>query len=148
MVVLLAHGTFNEENPEQSFFQLVDVQGKSAMLTAEMLANSPDLLRGSTLVLLSCEAGAAGGLSAAPEGLAGVLLAVGARAVVAPTRVVMSDAAFRVGEQLCRAALKGEDMPAALQRSVGNRRASGGSTSVALEALFGAASFVVWAGGG
>jgi len=81
----------------------------------EALAETPDLLRGAVVVLLSCETGAAGEMSAAPAGLAGVLLAVGAVAVVAPLWIVLQSVALRVGEQLAADIAYGYELGKAVQ---------------------------------
>lgn len=100
IIVILAHGQYNDAVPDKSALALIGPNGQMELLTAEALAETPDLLRGAVVVLLSCETGAAGELSAAPAGLAGVLLTVGAAAVVAPLWIVLQRVALNVGEQL------------------------------------------------
>ncbi len=90
-------------------------EGRTALLTAEALAETPDLLRDAIVVLLSCETGAAGELSAAPAGLAGVMLACGAAAVVAPLWIVVQSIALSVGEQLVEDIAYGYELGKAVQ---------------------------------
>ncbi len=115
LIVILAHGQYNDAVPEKSALALIGPNGQMELLTAEALAETPDLLRGAVVVLLSCETGAAGELSAAPAGLAGVLLAVGAAAVVAPLWIVLQRVALRVGEQLAADIAYGYELGKAVQ---------------------------------
>lgn len=122
LIVILAHGQYNDTMPEKSALALVGADGRTALLTAEALADTPDLLRRAVVVLLSCETGAAGELSAAPAGLAGVLLAVGAAAVVAPLWIVLQRVALRVGEQLAADIAYGYELGKAVQWSQARAR--------------------------
>lgn len=118
LILILAHGYHDAEHPEKSAFALVGPGGQAAFLTAERLAEQPDLLRRAVLVLLSCETGAAGVLSAAPAGLAGALLAVGAAAVVAPLWPVRRDEALLVGKRVMRAIATGTELGEAVQTAI------------------------------
>ena len=145
LVIVLAHGQYDAESPERSSLVLLDEQGRPAPLSAGDLAESPDLLRGATVVLLACELGQGGARLAAPEGLAGVLIAVGASAVIAPLWPVLSDGAQQVGERIARALARGIDLGRALQgvtqlvrSQVGEERGEAG--------LYGLGPFIAWTG--
>lgn len=145
LIVFLAHGRYDEEQPERSAIALVGPGGSPAELTAEALAATPDLLRRAVVVLLSCETGSAGKLSAAPAGLAGVLLAVGAAAVIAPLWPVRRDSAPRVGERVTRALVSGVEIGRAVQLSVELLRAEFGE-EVRRQDPHALGPFVVWTG--
>lgn len=97
------------------------------------------------VILLSCETGAAGELSAAPTGLTGVLLAVGAAAVVAPLWPVYLEGALTVGKRVASAISRGIELGEAVQIAVGLVRADLGE-DVRSEEPYGLAPFVVWTG--
>lgn len=139
LVVILAHGQFDDVVPERSALALIGPEGKMELLTAESLAEMPDLLRGSIVVLLSCETGAAGALSAAPAGLAGVLLAVGAAAVVAPLWIVFRDVALLIGEHLAADIAHGYDIGKALKWATEKARLKNADS-------YHAGPFVLWTG--
>jgi tetratricopeptide (TPR) repeat protein len=145
LILILAHGHYNEAHPETSAIDLVDSEGRTARLTAEALSERPDLLHGAVVVLLSCETGAAGALSAAPAGLAGALLAVGAAAVVAPLWPVYCGDALLLGARVAHAIASGVELGAAVQAAIGRVRAELGDDA-ADESPYGLAPFVVWTG--
>jgi hypothetical protein len=145
LIVLLAHGHYNDGQPERSAIDLIGPDGRSAQLTVEALAERPDLLHSAVVILLSCETGAAGELSAAPAGLTGVLLAVGAAAVVAPLWPVYLEGALMVGERVAGAVARGIELGEAVQSAVALVRADLGE-SVTSEAPYGLGPFVVWTG--
>ena len=145
LIVILAHGHYDEVNPATSSIDLVDSVGRTAQLTAEALSERPDLLLHAVVVLLSCETGAAGALSAAPAGLAGSLLAVGAAAVVAPLWPVYCGDALLLGARVAHAIASGIELGAAIQTAIGILRATLGDGS-ANESPYGLAPFVVWTG--
>lgn len=145
LVIVLAHGEYDPESPERSSLVLLNEQGGSAPLSAGELAESPDLLRGATVVLLACELGQGGARLAAPEGLAGVLIAVGARAVIAPLWPVLSDGALRVGERLARAVTIGIDLGRALQTVTQLVRSEVGEDP-GEAGLYGLGPFIAWTG--
>jgi hypothetical protein len=144
LIVILAHGTYVDAAPEKSAIALLS-QGQALPLTAEMLAEVPDLLHGAVVLLLSCETGTAGELSAAPEGLAGVLLAAGAVAVVAPVWPVLVDGALHVGNEIVTAIAVGEELGEAVQSVARSLRAGSGAAKD-IESLYGLLPFVVWTG--
>lgn len=145
LILILAHGYYDGERPEKSAFALIGPQGEPAMLTAEQLAERPDLLRRAVLVLLSCETGAAGVLAAAPEGLPGALLAAGAAAVVAPLWPVLRDDALRVGKRVARAIAMGVELGEAVQTAIRLAHAEQDADAAPTSPI-GRAPFVAWTG--
>jgi tetratricopeptide (TPR) repeat protein len=100
LVLILAHGAYDPDEPARSAFVLVDGNGAERLLTAQAISEHPALLRDTVVVLLSCESGASGRLDAGPAGLAGALLSVGAKVVIAPLWVVSLGTAIRVGRAI------------------------------------------------
>ena len=97
LILILAHGAYQPDDPAKSTFMLVDADGQEAELTAQQISERPGLIGEAVVVLLSCESGASGRLDAGPAGLAGALLSAGARVVVAPLWPVLLSTAIRVG---------------------------------------------------
>ena len=77
VVHFVAHGRFRHDNPLWSTIELVD--GQLTVYELERLGHIPP-----TVVLATCESGIAGGRDGAQlHGLAGTLLTMGARTIVA-----------------------------------------------------------------
>lgn len=143
LLLILAHGTYDPEEPARSAFHLVDADGHETPLTAENISERPGLLRDTVVVLLSCESGASGRLDAGPAGLAGALLSVGAKVVIAPLWVVSLVTAVRVGRAVVEHLARGlpvESLPDAVKAARRELDAEYGPD----DALHG--PFVVWCG--
>ncbi|XXT23819.1 hypothetical protein WME94_19975 [Sorangium sp. So ce429] len=142
VVVVIAHAAHDPERPERSQILLLGESGPAA-LEAGRLAESADLLRGAAVFLLSCEAGAAGELSAAPVGMAGVLLAAGAAVVMAPLWPVLAGVALGIGESVLRSVAEGVELGFALRVAIERARESSGELA---QSSYMWGPFVVWAG--
>lgn len=99
-VVILAHGQV--DSADVGSIACVGSDGRVDMLDLERLAADPGGLAGVTAILLSCETGRVGDRYDLPGGVAGILLAAGAKEVVAPLWPVEIEAATGVGEALLR----------------------------------------------
>ncbi|WP_146157291.1 CHAT domain-containing protein [Enhygromyxa salina] len=106
LVVVLAHGGAGSE--EQAALGCVDADGNGALLTGKHLAAHHDAFAGATVVLLACSSGRIGGELHAPDGVAGALLAAGARAVIAPLWSVYLNIAVHAARALLRGFAEGQ----------------------------------------
>ncbi len=101
VIAILAHG-FVEPNGEGGIV-CVGPDGSEEILDVTGVASDPNAFAGATVVLLSCETGRVAGAIHQPGGVAGILLAAGARMVVAPLWPV----GFDVARDVARAILDG-----------------------------------------
>ncbi|NPD26388.1 CHAT domain-containing protein [Corallococcus exiguus] len=114
VAVMLCHGEV--EGPENARLLLVDRTGAVAPLTLQRLAEDPHLVAGITFVLLSCETGRVGSWLHRASGLAGALLAGGARNVIAPLWPVLLEPAWTVGREVLEVLARQGDLSEALLR--------------------------------
>lgn len=114
LALLLCHGKV--EGPQSAQLFLVNGAGATVPLELEQLAADPQRVAGATIVLLSCETGRVGDWLHQAAGLAGALLACGARSVIAPLWDVLLGPARVVGEAMLRALADREDVSMALHR--------------------------------
>ena len=101
VLVAIAHG--QADSPETAALLLVGRHGSVEPLDVAMLQQHSDRFTGLTIILLSCESGRVFDSFHDPGGVAGALVAAGARAVVAPLWPVRLD----VAEDLAQAVLDG-----------------------------------------
>ncbi|WP_204484978.1 CHAT domain-containing protein [Archangium primigenium] len=133
VAVLLCHGEV--DGPRDARLMLVDDTGAVAPLSMSRLAEQPQRVAGASIVLLSCETGRVGDWLHQAAGLAGALLAGGARSVIAPLWPVLLGPAWEVGRSVLAVlhqrgdpseALRGIQAPEqgpALGRSAGGEQA-------------------------
>ncbi|WP_309895694.1 CHAT domain-containing protein [Archangium sp.] len=114
LAMLLCHGEV--EGPRQARLLLVDGTGTLVPLGMERLAEDPRRVAGTTVVLLSCQTGRVGDWIHQAAGLAGALLAGGARSVIAPLWPVLLEPALAVGNAVLRTLASREDMSVVLWR--------------------------------
>jgi len=101
VLVAIAHG--QSSSPETAALLFVGRDGSVDPLDVEMLQQHGDRFTGLTIILLSCESGRVFDSFHDPGGVAGALIAAGARAVVAPMWPVRLD----VAEAIAQAVLDG-----------------------------------------
>jgi len=94
VVVVIAHG--DVPRPEQASLLCADEDGDVDRLGVGDISRFPDRITGALVLLLSCDSGRVGDQLAEPGGVAGALIAAGARAVVAPLWPVPLDVAAEV----------------------------------------------------
>ncbi|WP_426730666.1 hypothetical protein [Myxococcus faecalis] len=114
VAMLLCHGEV--DGPRQARLLLVDGTGALVPLGMERLAEDPRRVAGATVVLLSCQTGRVGDWIHQAAGLAGALLAGGARSVIAPLWPVLLEPALAVGNAVLRTLASGEQLPVELGR--------------------------------
>lgn len=114
VVVILAHGEMS--SAEAAWLWCIDRNGALEKLDVAVLANNPESVTGATVVLLSCETGRVGRSLVRPGGIAGTLIAAGARYVVAPLWPVDLDTAGRVGRAVAEGLADGLEPWVALAR--------------------------------
>ena len=114
VAMLLCHGEV--DGPRQAQLLLVDGKGALVPLGMERLAEDPRRVAGATVVLLSCQTGRVGDWIHQAAGLAGALLAGGARSVIAPLWPVLLDPALAVGHAVLRTLASGEPLSVELVR--------------------------------
>jgi tetratricopeptide (TPR) repeat protein len=146
--VVCAHG--HVESEARAWIDLVRPDGSVDALDIDVIARHPQVFSGLTLVLLSCETGRAGAAPHRPGGIAGALLAAGAREVVAPLWPVSAHAALGVAEALCEAWRRKEPLGAALAKVVtvpAGGVALGRPSQASIKAsAWESAAFVTWVG--
>ncbi len=125
LVVLIAHGSW--ESPEDASLHCLDAEGRTDRLDVARLAASPGRLTGATVVLLCCESGQTGPGLAEPGGVAGTLIAAGARCVVAPLRPVLLSVARQVAEAVLTGFAEGRSAEQSLSQ-VQDEAQDGGPT--------------------
>lgn len=108
VVLLMCHGF--ADGPDDAEIEVVNADGRSERLTIQQIAADPRRIAGQTFVLLSCETGRAGAWLHQAGGIAGALLACGARQVLAPLWPVLVDVAVDVGAAALRALATGKDL--------------------------------------
>lgn len=108
VVLLMCHGFAG--GPDDAEIEVVNADGRSERLTIQQIAADPRRIAGQTFVLLSCETGRAGAWLHQAGGVAGALLACGARQVLAPLWPVLVDVAVDVGAAALRALATGNDL--------------------------------------
>ena len=114
VAVLLCHGEV--DGPREARLLLVDGTGSVAPLSMQRIADDPHLVAGTSIVLLSCETGRVGDWLHRAAGLAGALLAGGARNVIAPLWPVLLEPAWAVGRSVLEALHHQRDLSEALLR--------------------------------
>ena len=114
VAVLLCHGEV--DGPREARLLLMDDSGTVAPLSMQRLAEDPHLVAGTSIVLLSCETGRVGDWLHRAAGLAGSLLAGGARSVIAPLWPVLLEPAWAVGHSVLEALHHQGDLSEALLR--------------------------------
>lgn len=151
VLVIIAHGAV--ESPTDAALLCVNARGETERLHIHELARTPDAFLGATVVLLTCDGGRLGDSLAEPGGLAGTLLAAGARAVVAPLWPVYLDAAERVAAVFLQGLAEGVEPWVALARCADAPTADGPAMgpSPTVGQLTAAAemqrlAFVIWVG--
>lgn len=106
VLVVLAHGGAGTQ--ERAALECVDGQGRGVLLTGKHLAAHHDAFANATVVLLACSTGRIGGELHTPDGVAGALLAAGARAVIAPLWTVQVTVAIHTAQKLLEGFAKGQ----------------------------------------
>lgn len=107
VLVIVAHG--EAQTPESAALLLLDEAGELQRLDVAKLAAHPGAFTGATVILLACESGRVGAGFHEPGGVAGALVAAGARAVIAPIWPVRLDVAEAVAEAVLRGVAAGEE---------------------------------------
>lgn len=105
IIVLIAHGI--AETPGSAALLCVDESGAIERLDVARLQQEPQSFAGARVLLLSCESGRVGDSLVEPGGVAGTLIAAGARWVVAPLWTVELDIAEQIGKKVLRGLAKG-----------------------------------------
>lgn len=105
--VVVAHG--EAPSPEQASLLLIGGGGELQRLDVPALAASDEAFVGATVLLLACESGRVGERFHEPGGVAGALIAAGARLVVAPLWPVRLDVASAVCEAVLLGLTNGEE---------------------------------------
>lgn len=136
LIILVAHG--HVEPPLGAELSLIEADGRVTQLPLQTIAEDPRRIAGKTFVLLSCETARTGTWSHQAGGLAGALLACGARRLIAPLWPVLVDAAISLGEALLIGLAAGRD-PAQVLRDLA--RTAGELTDGATVST---CAFVVW----
>ncbi len=111
-LVLIAHG--RSEGPEDAWIECIGADGGTERLDVAMLQRDPSAVSGLSVILLSCETGRTGDLPGHVGGVAGALLAAGAREVVAPLYPVALGGAERIAEAALLARARNADLSSAL----------------------------------
>lgn len=107
VVVVIAHG--EAPSAEAAAILLLDEHGAVQRLDVATLTAHPGAFTGATALLLSCETGRVGGAFHDPAGIAGALIAAGAKAVVAPLWPVRLDVARGVAEAVLHGLADGRE---------------------------------------
>jgi tetratricopeptide (TPR) repeat protein len=136
LIILVAHGYV--EPPLVAELSLIEADGRVTQLPLQTIAEDPRRIAGKTFVLLSCETARTGTWSHQAGGLAGALLACGARRLIAPLWPVLVDAAINLGEALLIGLAAGRDPAQVLLELV---RGTGELTDGAAVST---CAFVVW----
>jgi tetratricopeptide (TPR) repeat protein len=151
VLVVVAHG--EAPAPESAALVLLDAAGEAQRLDVSMLAANPGAFTGATVLLLACESGRLGGGFHEPGGVAGALVAAGAKAVVAPLWPVRLDHAEQVAVAVLRGLAAGEEPFEVLARvqSSGDGQGPMLGPAPALDVQHRAATrhrqaFVIWVG--
>lgn len=111
-VLLMCHG--RATSPEDAELQMIAADGEPEVVSIATIAADPRRIPGQTYILLSCETGRTGATLDRAGGVAGALLACGARQVLAPLWPVLSSVAYDVGAAALRAIAAGEDLATTL----------------------------------
>ncbi|MBA3546789.1 MAG: CHAT domain-containing protein [Nannocystis sp.] len=133
VVVLMCHGRAG--GPDDAELEVTTVDGSPETLTIQAIAANPRRVKGQTFILLSCETGRTGTWIHQAGGLAGALLACGARYVLAPLWPVQVHVACEVGAAALRALAAGRDLAELLAAPGRERSAADDISRVA---------FVLW----
>jgi hypothetical protein len=148
VALFLCHGEVS--GPRQARLFLLNGAGAVAALDMEHIADEPQRLAGTTVVLLSCETGRVGDWLHRAAGLSGALLACGARSVIAPLWPVRLEPAVAVGEALLKGLPEGREPSVtlhALQAPEGGVMLGRvGSEQLAAEKAWSLKAFVHWMG--
>ena len=100
-MVVVAHGVM--DGPEDAALLCVAADGTEQRLDVRALGRDPGAFCGALVILLSCETGRMGDALAEPGGVAGALIAAGARGVLAP----LWPCPWNMLEDVARAVLEG-----------------------------------------
>jgi hypothetical protein len=98
LIILVAHGYV--EPPLVAELSLVEADGRVTPLPLQTIAQDPRRIADKTFLLLSCETARTGTWSHQAGGLAGALLACGARRLIAPLWPVVVNPAIDLGEAI------------------------------------------------
>jgi len=98
LIILVAHGYV--EPPLVAELSLIEADGRVTQLPLHTIAEDPRRIAGKTFILLSCETARTGTWSHQAGGLAGALLACGARRLIAPLWPVLVNPAIDLGEAM------------------------------------------------
>ena len=123
LLVVIAHGEV--PRPEQAALICVNEAGEEDRLDLGAIARAPERFTGALVILISCDAGRVGDSLTEPGGLAGALIAAGARAVVAPLWPVRLDVAAAVIKGVLEAIATGKEPWEALAGSGAHIRGGG-----------------------
>lgn len=114
VAVVIAHGHMS--GPRDAWLHLLSKDGTEERLDVARLAENPAVVAGLRLILLSCETGRTGDQPHMPGGIAGTLLAAGAREVIAPLWPVTVPSALRLAHGLVQGLREGEPLTSVLAR--------------------------------
>lgn len=149
LAIIMAHGHMS--GPRDAWLHLLRRDGTEERLDVRRLADNPAVLAGLRIILLSCETGRTGDQPHMPGGIAGALLAAGAREVVAPLWSVSVPNALRLGEALITGLAEGKTLASVLTRFAGKTGTAGTQLGRVSKARRNAgkwdfAAFVSWVG--
>jgi hypothetical protein len=140
-IVLLCHGSTT--SPDTAALELLDRHGEPAQLDLRRIAGDPRSFAGATVLLLACETGRAGPAMHRAGGFPGMLLACGARRVIAPLWTVFMGPATDLAQVVLRALADARSPAAELAVQVGRLRAATPGTDDWLR-FHTSRAFVVW----
>lgn len=120
-IVILCHGSVLDV--DAAVLMLLDRDGEPVTLELHRISEVPHRLAGATIVLLACQTGSAGPWLHRAGGFPGMLMACGARRVIAPLWPVYCDAAEEVGHAALREFAEGGCVTTALTKLVDAARA-------------------------
>lgn len=141
-VVMLCHGV--TDGVEDAAVLLLDAEGRQARLDLRRIAEDPRSFAGATVLLLACETGRAGPWVHRAAGFPGVLLACGARRILAPLWPVFSDVALTVGRAVLRALDRGTNPADVLAELVNQARFAAQTDRYAWRRFHSLRAFTVW----
>lgn len=95
IVLLMCHGS--ADGPDDAELKVITGDGRSERVTIQQIGADPRRIAGQLFILLSCETGRTGAWLHQAGGVAGALLACGARQVLAPLWPVFVEVAVDVG---------------------------------------------------
>ncbi|MBK8263878.1 MAG: CHAT domain-containing protein [Nannocystis sp.] len=143
-IVILCHGV--TEGVDNAAVLLLDAEGREARLDLRRIAEDPRSFAGATVLLLACETGRAGPWIHRAAGFPGVLLACGARRILAPLWPVFCDVALTVGRTVLRALDRGTSPADVLAELVDQARVAALTDRHAWRQFHSLRAFTVWDG--